>query len=58
MPTILSESPSQTGNLFKSKDDKFKIVYFDAIRDEKGAIMNTPARIGHQSGKIEVAISC
>jgi len=46
---------SQSGKLFKSKDDKFKIVYFDAIRDEQGKIMNTPARIGHQSGRIEVA---
>jgi hypothetical protein len=46
---------STKGKLFKSKDDQFKILYFDAIRDEKGNVMNTPARIGHESGRIEVA---
>ena len=45
----------QRGKLFKSKDKQFSIVYVDAIRDEKGNVMNTPARIGHQSGRIEVA---
>lgn len=49
---------SERGRVFKSPTDEFKIVYFDIIRDQKtGAVMNTPASIGHQSGKIFVAKS-
>jgi hypothetical protein len=44
------------GRLFTTKDQDFAIRYFDIIRDmETGGVINTPARIGHQTGIIEVA---
>jgi hypothetical protein len=47
---------SPNGSLFATQNEKFKIVYFPVIRDfMSGKVHNTPARIGHQSGKIEVA---
>jgi len=50
------ENASPQGRIFKSKDNKFTIKFFDIIKDyATGKIMNTPARIGHQSGRIEVS---
>lgn len=50
------ENASQKGRLFTTEDRKFKIKFFNSIYDYKsGKIMNTPARIGHNTGIIEVA---
>jgi hypothetical protein len=50
------EKADNTGRIFKTDDDMFKIKYFDIIRDYmSGQVLNTPARIGHNSGIIEVA---
>lgn len=47
---------SPSGSLFESKDEKFKIIYYPIIKDfMSNKVLNTPARIGHQTGKIEVA---
>lgn len=43
------------GVVYKTSDDYFTIKYFDVIRHFNGKAMNTPARIGHKSGIIEVA---
>lgn len=45
------------GRLFTTDNRKFNIKYFDIIRDgQRGGIpLNTPARIGHTTGVIEVA---
>jgi len=48
------EQPTPTGRIWKA--DKFVIKYFPVIRDYMtGNFMNTPARIGHNSGIIEVS---
>lgn len=41
--------------VFDSRDNKFQIIYLDTIRDQAGRQLNTPARVQHVSGKIEVA---
>lgn len=47
---------SPNGRIFSYKDKQFIIKYFDVIRDFKtGKTFNTPARIGHTTGNIEVA---
>lgn len=47
---------SPKGRIYTNDNKKFNIRYFDIIRDYKsGNILNTPARIGHQTGIIEVA---
>jgi hypothetical protein len=52
------EKASDNGILWKTDDDKFRIKYFNVISDVKtGRVYNTPARIGHNSGIIEVAKS-
>jgi len=43
------------GVMYQTNDDAFRIKYFDVIRHFNGKAMNTPARIGHRSGTIEVA---
>ena len=48
------ENASVNGRLFRTKDGKFTIKYFPQIVDYKsGAILSTPARIGHRTGIIE-----
>lgn len=48
--------PYVNGRTFSSPDKKFNIKYFPIIRDFRtGQIFNTPARIGHNSGIIEIA---
>jgi hypothetical protein len=47
---------SSAGRKFTTDDKKFTIKYFDVIRDIKsGKYLNTPARIGHNTGIIEIA---
>ena len=42
--------------MFQTADNEYNIKYFDVIKDAmSGKVMNTPARIGHNSGIIEVA---
>lgn len=50
------ENATAQGRIFTDNNKEFTIKFFDVIRDyASGQIMNTPARIGHQSGRIEVA---
>jgi hypothetical protein len=50
------ESAKPNGRLFKTDDNEFNIKYFDVIKDVMSRRpMNTPARIGHKSGIIEVS---
>ena len=50
------EEGSPNGRIFTNKKLSYKIKYYDIIRDHKtGQVMNTPARIGHQTGNIEIA---
>ena len=50
------EQASPNGRIFTNKNKTFTIKYFDIIRDYKsGKSLNTPARIGHQTGNIEIA---
>lgn len=45
-------------SIYRSNDAKFTIDYYDNILDKKtGQIINTPARIGHTTGIIEVSKS-
>jgi hypothetical protein len=47
---------SSNGVLYKTDDEQFRIKYYDIIRHHlNGKPMNTPARIGHKTGIIEVA---
>ena len=50
------ETATGNGRLFTTNDKKYQIKYFDIIRDYKtGRTLNTPARIGHSTGRIEIA---
>jgi hypothetical protein len=50
------ELASNKGRVFTTENNEFTIKYFDVIRDiATNQPMNTPARIGHKSGIIEVA---
>ena len=50
------EKSSANGRIFRTQNGTFNIKYFPVIRDYvSGQIMNTPARIGHNTGIIEVA---
>lgn len=50
------ENALPKGRLFSTKNRKFNIRYFPAIVDfASNKVLNTPARIGHQTGTIEVA---
>jgi hypothetical protein len=46
---------SPRGEIYRSNNGKFRIVYFDNIRSQNGKIISTPARISQVSGKIEVS---
>jgi hypothetical protein len=49
-------NPSPRGTTFRPKGSNFRIKYFPIIYDYRsGSKLNTPARIGHNSGIIEVA---
>lgn len=50
--------PNGIPSIYKSDNGKFEIHYFNKIKDSKtGQYVNTPARIGHNSGIIEVSKS-
>ena len=50
------EQATPQGRIFTNNTKQFTIKYFDIIRDyQTGRLMNTPARIGHSTGRIEVA---
>ncbi len=46
----------KTPSIYRSDDGKFTIDYYDKILDRKTKqVVNTPARIGHETGVIEVS---
>ena len=48
--------PQKKGTIYQTSDGKFNIKYFPAIIDfVSGKVLNTPARIGHNTGIIEVS---
>lgn len=50
------EQPNINGRIFQTKGGKYNIKYFPKIVDFKtGQVLNTPARIGHTTGIIEVS---
>jgi len=52
------EQATPKGRLYTNEEGKFRIKFFDSIRDfSTGQVLGTPARIGHQSGIIEIAKS-
>lgn len=46
---------TQPPKIFKTDDGKFNIRYFDVIRNADGNPISTPARIGHNTGMIDIA---
>jgi hypothetical protein len=50
-------NPAPNGTLYTSKQGNINIKYFPVIKD-KGKPISTPARIGHNTGVIEVAQYC
>lgn len=51
-------SATQANNvpsIYKSTNGKFEIHYFDVILNKDGGVVGTPARIGHNSGIIEIS---
>jgi hypothetical protein len=50
------EQANKDGRIFKTVDNSFRIKYFPVIVDfASNKVLNTPARIGHQTGTIEVS---
>jgi hypothetical protein len=50
------ESAGKQGRIFQTADEYFKIKYYPVIIDFKtGRAMNTPARIGHTTGNIDIS---
>ena len=50
------EQADPNGKVFTTNSKRFNIKFFPIIKDyASGRTMNTPARIGHQTGNIEVA---
>jgi hypothetical protein len=50
------ERPSPKGTVYQTDDGYFNIKYMPVIKDfASGEVLNTPARIGHNTGLIEVA---
>jgi len=53
---VISGTVNREPSIYRSADGKFQIDYFDQIFDRKtGAVLTTPARIGHSTGVIEVS---
>ena len=51
-------SATQTNSIpsiYKSDSGKFVINYFTKIRNKDGTYVSTPARVGHESGEIDVS---
>ena len=57
--SILSATTIKNGkkvpSVYRSDDNIFSINYYDVIQDKNGKIINTPARVGHHSGTIDVS---
>ena len=50
------EKSNSNGRIFRTEDGTYNIKYFPKIVDfRSGKVLNTPARIGHNTGIIEVA---
>jgi hypothetical protein len=50
------KKPAQQGTIYQTNDGKFNIKYFPVIKDYlTGMAINTPARVGHNSGIIETS---
>lgn len=50
------EDANFNGRVFKTKDGTFKLKYFPVITDFRtNQVLNTPARIGHRTGAIDVS---
>lgn len=48
--------PSKNGTIYQTADNKFKIKYMPKIVDyATGNLLNTPARVGHNTGIIEIS---
>jgi hypothetical protein len=48
-------SASSKGDVYTSNNGKFRIDYFDNIRNSSGKIIQTPARISQLNGRMEVS---
>jgi hypothetical protein len=48
-------SASKRGDIYTSNNGKFRIDYLDAIRNQRGITIHTPARISQLNGRIEVS---
>jgi hypothetical protein len=49
------KAPDPNGTVYQTSDEHFTIKYFPVIKTPGGQAMSTPARIGHNTGIIEVA---
>ena len=50
------ETASKNGRIFQTSSKRFNIKYYPIIKDFRtGMILNTPARIGHRSGIIDIS---
>lgn len=49
----LSSSPK--GDIYMSNNGRYRIDYFDSIRNANGVVLKTPARISQVNGRIEVS---
>mgnify|MGYP003655349543 CR=1 FL=1 len=49
------KTPDPNGTIYQTSDEHFTIKYFPVIKAPNGTPMGTPARIGHNTGIIEVA---
>ena len=48
-------SASSQGDVYMSNNGRYRIDYFDAIRNVNGVVLKTPARISQVNGRIEVS---
>jgi hypothetical protein len=48
-------SSSSQGDVYMSNNGKYRIDYFDEIRNVNGLVLKTPARISQVNGRIEVS---
>lgn len=50
------KAPAPNGTTYQTADGKFTIKNYPVIKDrQSGAVINTPARIGHKTGIIEIS---
>jgi hypothetical protein len=48
-------SASKSGDIYTSNNKKYRIDYFDEIRNSNGVVVHTPARISQLNGRIEIS---